>query len=264
MTDFPFDLSDSAPPRDMTQFMSSADPDFSHCASGVQSPVPAPGVIKKSKWTAEEDNLLTDSVQEHGMTNWTLVSHSVPGRSGKQCRERWMNQLCPWLNKENWTPQEDVILVQQQRIYGNVWSQVAHFLPGRSANSVKNRWSWLSRHRARTTSAPGMPLPIPSVACCVDQTAPPDLLWGVEPPAIQRNPAKRMAFSDPSSAPTFLFPAISNIPAPLPVPSFGQSEFLTFEDEVGRGADDFNMFAPPRPRQFEDEICRQFDEWARF
>ena len=81
------------------------------------------------------------------MGNWSLVCQTVPGRSGKQCRERWINQLCPALNKDNWTPQEDAILIQQQRIHGNFWTKIAQFLPGRSANNVKNRWGWLSRHR---------------------------------------------------------------------------------------------------------------------
>jgi hypothetical protein len=103
--------------------------------------------FKKSKWTQEEDNLLVESVKFHGFGNWSLVAQSIPGRSGKQCRERWINQLCPALSKDNWTPQEDAILVQQQRLHGNVWSKIAAYLPGRSPNNVKNRWSWLSRHR---------------------------------------------------------------------------------------------------------------------
>ena len=103
--------------------------------------------FKKSKWTSEEDRQLIKSVTKNGMTNWSLVAKEVPGRTGKQCRERWANQLCPDLTKEDWTPQEDDILKKQQAIYGNLWAKIARFLPGRSANSVKNRWSWLTRHR---------------------------------------------------------------------------------------------------------------------
>jgi hypothetical protein len=263
MSDFPFDLADDAPPRDMSQFLTTGEPDFPHATSCVQSPVSSPALIKKSKWTPDEDNLLTESVHEHGMTNWTLVATAVTGRSGKQCRERWMNQLCPWLNKENWTPQEDVILLQQQRVYGNVWSQVAHFLPGRSANSVKNRWSWLSRHHLRTPAAPGMPLPIPNLTGYADQTAPPDLLWGMQPTTMPTTPTQRTAFSDPA-VPGFMFASIVQSPAPLPVPSFGPPEFATFEDDGGKIADEFSAFGPPRPRQLDEESYRQFDEWLRF
>jgi hypothetical protein len=105
-----------------------------------------PNVVKKSKWTEEEDRQLAESVSMHGMGNWTLVAQLIPGRNGKQCRERWIHQICPSLNKENWTPREDAILIQQQRLHGNSWAKIAQFLPGRSSNNIKNRWSWLSRH----------------------------------------------------------------------------------------------------------------------
>ncbi|OHT08026.1 hypothetical protein TRFO_23652 [Tritrichomonas foetus] len=161
---FEFDIGDAAEPsRDITQFMT-------HCTINknvqqlrnhqmMRSVSPNQGSnppFKKSKWTPEEDRLLMDSVNKHGMGNWSLVSQAVPGRTGKQCRERWINQLCPALNKDNWTPQEDAILIQQQRIHGNFWTKIAQFLPGRSSNNVKNRWSWLSRHRVPSTLAAQM------------------------------------------------------------------------------------------------------------
>jgi hypothetical protein len=110
-------------------------------------PLPSVSVpFRKSKWTPDEDALLRQNVTLHGLSNWTVVAQNVPGRSGKQCRERWLHQLCPALNKCDWTEHEDALLVEQQRICGNVWSQIAQFLPGRSPNCVKNRWRSLSRH----------------------------------------------------------------------------------------------------------------------
>lgn len=44
-----------------------------------------------------------------------------------------------------WTLQEDVILFRQHRLSGPRWCDIATWLPGRSANSVRNRF-------ARTTS----------------------------------------------------------------------------------------------------------------
>jgi hypothetical protein len=57
-----------------------------------------------------------------------------------------MNQLCPTLRRENWTAREDEILVEKHSSIGNAWAKIAAFLPGRAANSVKNRWCWLLRH----------------------------------------------------------------------------------------------------------------------
>ena len=102
---------------------------------------------RKVKWTPEEDRILTESIEQHGTSNWSLIANALPGRSGKQCRERWTNQLDPQLNRENWTPQEDALLLLNQQRFGNAWSKIMHFLPRRSCNSVKNRWCWLTRHR---------------------------------------------------------------------------------------------------------------------
>jgi hypothetical protein len=114
----------------------------------------AGGCPKKAKWTIPEDRALTSSLQELGTTNWPLVAAALPGRSSKQCRERWTSQLDPSLNRENWTPDEDAVLVAQQRQVGNCWSRIAQFLPKRSANAVKNRWSWLTRHRPAARKQP--------------------------------------------------------------------------------------------------------------
>ena len=44
----------------------------------------------------------------------TFMSCCLKGRSGKQCRERWHNQLDPSIKKEQWTEEEDRILLQVQ------------------------------------------------------------------------------------------------------------------------------------------------------
>lgn len=205
--------------HDMSEFMTfktepSPPPINNNFQSAVTSPQPPPS-FKKAKWTPDEDKLLIQSVKVHGMSNWSLVASDIPGRTGKQCRERWTNQLCPALNKDNWTPQEDAILIQQQRLHGNVWSKISKFLPGRSSNNIKNRWSWLSRHRippslaaqmmplmiqqqqrqmAQHTSHPQVP-PMPQIFQA-QQTAPPEMLWGS--PTTQTPPLpNRIAFSDP-------------------------------------------------------------------
>ena len=124
-------------------------PPITDTLSQPQTPQEHVGNTKKQKWTPEEDEQLLESVKKHGTSNWPLIASALTGRTGKQCRERWLNQLKPDLLRDNWTTQEDHILVQQQRIFGNSWSKIAVMLPGRSANAIKNRWSWLNRHKNR-------------------------------------------------------------------------------------------------------------------
>ena len=46
-------------------------------------------------WTPEEDELLRNAMARGPQQTWSMVASQVPGRLGKQCRERWLQHLCP-------------------------------------------------------------------------------------------------------------------------------------------------------------------------
>jgi hypothetical protein len=48
---------------------------------------------RKGHWTLYEDDKLKVSVQTHGGKNWVAISALIPGRSRKQCRQRWKLSL---------------------------------------------------------------------------------------------------------------------------------------------------------------------------
>ena len=48
---------------------------------------------------------------ELGAQRWSLIASRLPGRIGKQCRERWTNHLDPHLKKSGWSSEEDVKVV---------------------------------------------------------------------------------------------------------------------------------------------------------
>lgn len=66
-------------------------------------------------------------------------------RSGKQCRERYINQLDPLIKKTMWTYEEDAIIIRLHNQYGKKWSKFMDQLPGRSDNAIKNRYHIISR-----------------------------------------------------------------------------------------------------------------------
>jgi hypothetical protein len=98
-----------------------------------------PGLIK-GPWTIEEDRKLLKWVESQGPYKWTQCSEVIIGRSGKQCRERWFNSLNPIVKKGSWSVEEDFIIFKRFSENGSKWSKIAAELPGRTENSIKNRF----------------------------------------------------------------------------------------------------------------------------
>ena len=105
----------------------------------------------RQTWLPEEDEALRAVVEARGAKAWSIVAREVnkavhqgiPIRQGKQCRERYFNHIDPNLKRDKWSPDEDLLVMEQQQKIGNRWSEIAKFLPGRTENQVKNRFKGL-------------------------------------------------------------------------------------------------------------------------
>ena len=98
-----------------------------------------PGLVK-GPWTPEEDQRLVSWVQAEGPNKWAQAANFIIGRSGKQCRERWFNNLNPDVKKGDWSKEEDELIFELYQKHGSSWSKIAKFVEGRTENSIKNRF----------------------------------------------------------------------------------------------------------------------------
>jgi hypothetical protein len=108
----------------------------------------------KARWSPEEDEVLQAIVEQRGAANWNVIAGMMVGRTGKQCRERWLTKLSPANSSDAWTPEEDARLMRLQSEYGNQWSKFKEQLPQRSTLSIKNRWVSLRRRQSHAPSSP--------------------------------------------------------------------------------------------------------------
>ena len=107
----------------------------------------------KAPWTSDEDEFIATYVAEHGPKNWTAIAGVLNDtlhkddeyeRIGKQCRERWHNQLNPDIKKGDWTGEENELIISAVLCkYGKRWAVISReiFNGERTDNDIKNHWN---------------------------------------------------------------------------------------------------------------------------
>jgi hypothetical protein len=88
-------------------------------------------------------------VSAHGEGDWYAIAAGIPGRTPRQCRDRWTNCLSPTLNHDAWTPEEDRLLAEMHRELGPQWVRIARCFKNRTDGMVKNRFRLLRRHKCK-------------------------------------------------------------------------------------------------------------------
>jgi len=110
-----------------------------------------PGLVR-GKWSAEEDAALISALAEFAdddEVDWRHVASKVNGRNAKQCKERFQLKLDPALKRDEWTAEEDAMLLASFEKHNGRWTAIAKSLPGRREDAVKIRFRSLQRQASR-------------------------------------------------------------------------------------------------------------------
>eukprot|EP00970_Alexandrium_tamarense_P006141 scaffold1028_cov106-Alexandrium_tamarense.AAC.1 len=84
--------------------------------------ISVPDQVKgRGSWTTEEDTILVEKRGALGK-KWSKIAYYLPGRTGKQCRERYVNHLDPELKAGEWNDDEEAILIAMHKHLGNKWT----------------------------------------------------------------------------------------------------------------------------------------------
>ncbi|GAX11435.1 hypothetical protein FisN_22Lh120 [Fistulifera solaris] len=94
--------------------------------------------VNYEPFTEDEDNAIV-YYRQLGF-GWATIASYLPGRIAEQTRDRFVNHTNPSLRTTPWTKKEDTLLIELQAKHGNRWTYISKYLPGRSENSIKNRW----------------------------------------------------------------------------------------------------------------------------
>ena len=165
----------------------------------------------RSMFTAAEDKKLLKLVEEAGKKpNWRAISIIMKTRTPRQCRERYQNYLNPSLDHENWTPDEDQLILEKFKEHGPKWNLIAKFFHGRTGNATRNRFQSLQRklrkqeklHKATTIEHTEQQANVPLPAII----PPPETPQTLQPSIIQ-----------PLQIPPFI-PPQTQLPFPQPPP----------------------------------------------
>ena len=110
-----------------------------------------PGLVR-GKWSPNGDNELMNALAEFAEdqeVDWRHVASKVKGRNAKQCKERFQLKLDPALKRDEWTAEEDALLLVMFEKCNGRWSAIAKSLPARREDAVKIRFRSLQRQAIR-------------------------------------------------------------------------------------------------------------------
>lgn len=120
-----------------------------HANNNCNNPDKSRGDRHFVTWSEQEDNMLREQVRIHGTERWANIASQLKDKTSRQCRRRWNTYLSTAYKKGSWSQEEDIILFEAHKKFGNRWTEIAKVVQGRTDNAVKNRFNALCKKQAK-------------------------------------------------------------------------------------------------------------------
>ena len=102
---------------------------------------PETRVARSSTWTPEEDEMLTQLVQNSTSYSWSVLASYFPNKTAPQLAGRWEKVINPQLVKGSWTREEDEQIIRYVQTHGDKdWAKLALILKGRTGKQCRERF----------------------------------------------------------------------------------------------------------------------------
>ncbi|CAN6836657.1 unnamed protein product [Brassica oleracea] len=137
--------------------------------------------IKRGRWTAEEDHILSSYIQSNGEGSWrSLPKNAAQGSCSKYEGLGGLDHLQNEGGKLSSQNEPHKVMQNLYSLIGGLWSLIAGHLPGRTDNEIKNYWNSHLRRKLHNfiIRKPSISHDAPAVIMNV-------------PPASPRPPSKR-------------------------------------------------------------------------
>ena len=102
-------------------------------------------LYQKKKFSNAEDFLITSLRSKD--YSWKEIATLIPNRTPRQIRERFRDYLSQERLTSPWTKDEDYMLLESIKLYGNKWKLISKIISGRTSVDIKNRANNLKRNK---------------------------------------------------------------------------------------------------------------------
>ncbi|GAN03013.1 conserved hypothetical protein [Mucor ambiguus] len=115
----------------------------------TDTPAPEDVNQKRGAWTREEDDLLLAGIKKFGYGRWKEIASIIPGRKGKQLKQRWDNTLAAKYVDQEWLQSK----IKDEGGMSSMKSSVPVSVMSRT-NKLKTNKTSPQANKATTSTAP--------------------------------------------------------------------------------------------------------------